>query len=279
MAEIESTAQAPAGTGEGIALSTGQAGDTAPAGSVSTQGAREQPRSQTAAPSEQAPTPANSEDTEFGWKSLEDAKRDHKALQRAFTKNQQAYAQLGDVQTLAQERAILSQLREHPGFIQWVQTELAKEATGSGDPDTAKALQIVQEQARQIAQEAVAPLYAAHVEQKVRTTFSAMDQEFGPEWQQLKPKMNELLQTWKRQGLVAPSVEQNFDYNFVKSLYAAAAAADPQFAAKAYQKRLEQKQAHTTTSQPGTAAAATASAPATSMRDAYAQARRELGLA
>jgi hypothetical protein len=278
MAEIEATAQAPAGTGEGIATSHGQAGDSAPAGSVSTRGSSEQPRSDTPAdPSEQTP-PAEA-DSEFGWKSLEDAKRDHKALQRVFTRNQQAYAQLGDVKTLAQERALLSQLREHPGFIQWVQAELAKEATGSGDPDTAKALQIVQDQARQIANEAVAPLYAAHVEQKVKTTFSEMDREFGTEWQQLKPKMNELLQTWKAQGLVSPTVDHNFDFNFVRGLYAAAAAADPQFAAKAYQKRLEQKQAQTTTSQPGTPAAATATAPATSMRDAYAQARRQLGMA
>ena len=125
----------------------------------------------------------------------------------------------------------------------------------------------------------VAPLYKAHVDQKVRTVFSEMDKEFGSNWQVMKPKMNEVLQTWKRQGLVGPGVEQNFDYNFVKSLYAAAAVADPAFAAKAYQTRLEQKQANSTISQPGTASAAVGSPQASSMREAFAMAKRQHGVA
>lgn len=273
MSDIVSASPAPAGTGEGIAPVGGQAGDSAPAGSVSTHTRSEQPSRPSADPSGQ-PEPAAAP----SGKTAEQWERDYKALQSYATKQAQAYAQLGDVNTLRQEREILSQLREHPGFIDWVNQQIAQEQAGSSDPDTMRALQIVQEQARQIAGEMVAPLYATHIEQKVKTTFSEMDKEFGPEWQQLKPKMNEILQSWKRQGLVSPQVEHNFTYDFVKSLYAAAAAADPAFAAKAYQKRLEQKQANSTVSQPGTASAATAGGPINSMRDAYAAARRQLNL-
>lgn len=276
MPDIVSTDLSPAGSGEGITSVSGQA-ELAPAGSISTQSTTsEQPRSSSADPSEQPQPTAGSE---HGWKSVEDAARDYKALQRAYTKSHQTLAQLGDLGAVAQERALLSQLREHPGFIDWVQQEMAKETAGSGDPGTVRALEIVQGEARRIAGEAVAPLYAAHVEQKVRTVFSEMDKEYGQEWQQLKPKMNEILQEWKQQGLVSPTVDQKFNFKFVKSLYAAAAADDPAFAAKAYQKRLEQKQANTTISQPGTAAGATVGAPARSMREAYAQARAQHGFA
>lgn len=276
MSDLASTAPASAGTGDGIApVSSGQAGDSAaPAGSVSTQSRSEQPSRSEADPAGQpaaAAAPAG--------KTAEQWERDYKALQSAFTKQSQAYSQLGDPRSIQEQIDILQQLREHPGFIDWVNQQIAREQAGSDDPETVKALQIVQDQARQIAAEMVAPLYATHTEQKVKTTFAEMDKEFGVGWQQLKPKMNEILQDWKRRGFVSPQVEHNFDYNFVKGLYAAAAAADPAFAAKAYQRRLEQKQANSTPSQPGTAAAATAAGPVNSMRDAYAAARRQLGLA
>lgn len=274
MSDLAPASPAAAGTGEGIALAySGQAGDSAPAGSVSTQSHSEQPSRSSAEPSGQPDATAAPP-----GKSVEQWEKDYKALQSFTTKQQQALAQLGDLKTVQQERAILNQLREHPGFIQWVNQQLAQESAGSSDPDTMRAMQIVQNEARRIAGEAVAPLYATHIENKVKTTFSEMDKEFGPEWQQLKPKMNEILQEWKQRGFVSPQVEHNFDYGFVKSLYAAAAAADPDFAAKAYQKRLEQKQANVTVSQPGTAAAATAGGPINSMRDAYAAARRQLNL-
>ena len=273
MSDIESASPTPAGSGEGIAAYGGQAGDSAPAGSVSTHTTSEQPsRSTTADPSGQTETTAAP-----AGKSVEQIERDYKALQAAYTKTTQAYAKLGDPKTISEERAILAQLREHPGFIDWVQAQIAQEQAGSNDPDTIKALQIVDARVQQGIQEAVAPLFKSHLEAKVKNTFSEMDKEFGQEWHQLKPKMNEILQEWKQQGLVSPNIEQGFTYKFVKSLYAAAAADDPQFAAKAYQKRLEQKQANSTPSQPGTAASASTGAPANSMREAYAQALRQLG--
>jgi hypothetical protein len=279
MSDIESTAPASAGTGDGIApYNSGQAADQAPAGSVSTQSRSEEPRSSTEAETV-AEQPAQQPESPIGWKTLQDAARDYKALQRAYTKSHQVLSQLGDLNQVAQERAILAQLRDHPGFIDWVTAEIAKEQAGSADPQTIKALEIVRNQVQQGIQEAVAPLYAAHVENKVRTVFSELDKELGTEWQQLKPKMNEILQTWKRQGLVSPRIEQNFDYSFVKSLAAAAMLEDPSFAAKAYEKRLQAKQANVTTSQPGTAAAAVSSAPVSSMREAYALAKRQHGVA
>lgn len=277
MSDIASASQAPAGTGEGIAPASGQAGDQVPAGSVSTQSPREQPSRAPQAETTEQPAKA----AESVGRTAQDWERDYKALQSAYTRATQAIQPLvqqhGDLNAIQQNLQILNQLREHPGFIKWVQEQVAEEQTGSKDPDTVRALQVVQDMARQEAQQMVAPLYAQHIQNKVQTVFSEMDKEYGQEWQQLKPKMNEILQDWKRQGLVSPQVEHNFNYQFVKSLYAAAAAADPDFAAKAYQKRLEQKQANVTTSQPGTAAAATAAGPIRSMRDAYAAALREHG--
>lgn len=278
MAELEPTAPSPAGTGEGIGVASGQAGASAPAGSVSTSSRPDQPRSEPPAePSADQPSPAT--ESGLGWKTIQDAERDYKGLQKLAGRYQQVLKSMGDPQTVAQERALLAQLREHPGFISWVQQELAKEQAGSGDPDTVRALQIVEERARQVAQEMVAPLYAADVERKVQTVFSEMDKEFGPEWGAMKPQMNAILAQWKAQGLVSEAVEQNFDYNFVKGLYAAAAAHDPAGAARAYQKRLEQARTNMTVSQPGTAQAATTSPQARSMREAYAQAKRDLGVA
>lgn len=205
---------------------------------------------------------------------MQDAERDYKALQREYTRITQGVKQLGDVNSLRQSQAILAELSGNPRFLSWLQAEMAQEqgVAQPQDPDTQKALEIVDARARDIAAEAMAPLYEAHMAQKADAVVKQMDAAYGPEWQTLKPKMLEIYERGVRAGVYNPQVEFNYDVGFVQSLYAAAAAADPAYAAKAYEKRLAAKQANTTANTTGVAPASVGSAPVKSFRDAYLRA-------
>lgn len=278
MPDLQSASPSPAGTGEGIAPAGGQAlgpPGTAPEASVSTLPApSEQPR----APAEPAEKPQPAGESVPGWKTLEDAARDYKEIQRAYTRATQLLGQLGDPDAIQQERALLAELRNNPEFVSWVEQQIAQQQVGNADPDTMRALQVIDQRAHQIAQSYVAPLQAAALEQKAEAVFAAMDQKHGAEWTAMRPRMREILQQGQRQGIFAPSVETNFDLAFVDGLYSMAVGADPEFAATQYQKRLAQKQAQTTTREPGTAPAAVGTGSARSFEEAYQQARQQLGL-
>jgi hypothetical protein len=218
-----------------------------------------------------------------GWKTVQDAERDYKALQREYTRIAQGVKGLGDVNALRQSHAIMAELAQDPEFVSWVQARMAKETAGSDDPDTQKALDIVDqratEKAQQIVAQAVGPLMQAHIDQKGKDVASQMDKTYGPEWQSLKPKMLELYQRGVQTGLYNPQAEYNFDFDFVRSLYAAAALADPQYVQQANQRLIASKQANTTANAPGSSPASVGSAPVRSFRDAYAAALRTHGLA
>lgn len=280
MPTLEPTSPPLAGTGEGIAsVDLGQAG-AAPAASVSTQGSSDQPRpsadSAPAAPTEQA-QPAGTSD--IGWKTLADAERDYKALQAYSTKVAQALKGLGNLEVLQRERQIMSQLREDPEFISWVEARLAKEQAGADDPDTVKALQIVDERARQLVEQELAPLRAAHVEQKTRTIFSELDTKYGKEWREQRGRMGELHRSDIQRGIVSPQADARFDFAYVEGLYQRVLGSDPEYAAKQYQRRLAQKQAQATQGQSGPAPQAVTAGKADSLEAAYAAAKRQLNMA
>lgn len=228
----------------------------------------------TATPSEQP----QAWDSELNWKTPDDAKRDYKNVQAAYTRLSQRVASLGDLNQVSQRLAFVEQLSNSPEFLEWAEAQLAKETTGSQDPQTVQALQIVRREAAQIAQKMMAPLHAQAVEQKTKQVFSEMEAKHGAEWQQQKHAMLELHQNDIRRGLVSPRAEVDFDFNYVEGLYHRVVASDPNYAAKAYEKRIAHKREHSTTSLPGTAPGAVGSGKVKTFEEAAAKAMRDLGM-
>ena len=251
-----------------------QAGDIAPAGSIASSQASGEPSQPEVTPHEQ-PQPTG--DSSLGWKSLDEAERDYKNVQAAFTKATQALKELGDPSTVRSNRALLENLRNDPEFQQWAEARVAKHKTGQSDPQTLEAIRLVQEMVRQGVQTEIAPLRAHAIEQKTKTVFSEMTTEFGPEWEQYKPKMLELHAKGLQRGWVSPRLETDFDYEYVKGLYAQVVLADPNHAARQYQKKLDGLRAQATTSQPGTAPQAVGTGKARTFEEAAAMAKKQLG--
>lgn len=275
MADGLEATTAPVPLPDGIAPADGQAPSGAP---ETPQG--EEPRPSAPEPSQpEQPEPSRQESRL--WKDLDSAERDYKQLQAQYTKLTQGLGSLGirSMGELQERMQILEGLGANPEFLDWARAQVAKATAGSGDEETQQALQVIEQIAEQKAEEKLAPLKQQALLQKVGQTFARMDQEFGPEWQTMKGRMFELLQRGKQLGLYHPSVETEFDYEFLKGLYIQAAAADPQFVAKQYEKRLRQKQSAASQSSPGTPGTATHQAEAKSMEEAYQQAKRELGMA
>lgn len=278
MATLESAAPTPAGTGPGIVPAESGQARAVPAASVSTQPPAEEPRRETpATPAEEPKAP--SWESELGWKSREDAERDYKQVQAWNTKLSQQMASLGDLNELTRERQILAELRNDPEFLSWVEARIAKEQAGDSDPETIKALQIVDARAKQIAEQAIAPMRATLLEQKTKTIFSEMDTAYGKEWRDKRGDMNALHQSDIRRGFVAPQADQRFDFDYVDALYKRVLASDPDYAAKQYQRKLAHKQSQATQSQPGAAPSTIGDGKATTFEAAYANAKRSLGLA
>lgn len=189
------------------------------------------------------------------FKDLDDAEHKYKQVQAFATRAAQQLKELGDPAHVKGQLQLLTELSQDPKFVEWAQARLAEEATGSGDPDTVRALEIIDARAREIANEAVAPFAAQALAQKTETVFSQMEKEHGPEWEQHAPAMLAILHDGYRRGWFHPRAEVGFDLDFVQGLYAMATAKDPQHAARSYQRRLEEKQKQSTVAQPGPATA------------------------
>lgn len=268
MSDLVSTSPSPAGSGAGLDSGSGLA-HTAPAGSVSPPTGRDLPA--TTAPVPSAPglpasPPAPEKDT-TDWKKRYDDTRTH-------------LESLGGLDTIQQRMRFLEGLTQDPAFMKWASERLAAQQTGQEtvDPDTMKALTLVRSLAQQEAAQMVAPLHAQALAAKAKAVFAEMDKQHEG-WQALKPQMLALHQRRIEQGLVNKTAELSFDYDYVADLYRAVAARDPEWGAREYQRSLTAKQANVTTASPGTAPSAVGQPKAGSLREAYAQAKRQHGLA
>lgn len=271
MPELESAAPPLADAGPGTTPASGYANQV-PADSIA-------PRRPAGQPTSEAPTTEHSTepwDSELGWKTPDDAKRAYKALQADYTRKSQTLKDLGDVDALRQERAFIQQLRSDPEFLAWAEKRLQAEQTGvtDPDPDTLEAIKIVE----RIAEAKLAPLKAEALKNRFESISREMDKAHGPEWTSHKGKMLEIHQGDMRKGIVSPMSEERFDLDYMQGLYARAVGSDPEYAAKAYEKRLTQKQSQVTTSAPGTAPAAVGHGKIASFEDAFAAAKRAHGL-
>ena len=266
-AESTTVAGAPAEPSQGIAPGTGQA-----AASTPTPG----PTSQTtpATPSGQAA--GNGDTPKALWNDIPSAERDYKALQAEYTKTKQQMAKFGDLSAAEQRLALMGQLQQDPKFVEWAKARLAEAETGSSDPETAKALEIVQQVAQRQVQEAIAPLMAQAQGARLAAVLQAMDRKH-PDWREHSEAMRDGLVAGIQAGIFPQNVIHKMDLKFLEQLYAMQIGLDPAVQAKAYAKDLARKQAATTQSTPGTAPAATAHAPVKSIHEALALARKQLG--
>ena len=271
-----------AASGQGTApAATGQA-DLAPAGSIAPSQTSGQPTEAAAQAASATPTEQPKEqvwDSELGWKSPEDAKRDYKQLQSYSTKLAQQIKEAGDPASIKQLREFVERLQGDPDFLDWAAKRLAKQQAGSDDPETVKALSIVDQRAEAKAREMFAPVREFMLAQKVRSVFGEMDKKYTTDWQGHRKAMGELHGRDMQRGLVHPNAEEAFDFDYVEGLYRRVIASDPNYAAKQYEKQLTQKRSQATDSRPGTAPTAVGHAKANSFEEAAAQAKRSLGLA
>lgn len=230
-------------------------------------------------PAEQPEQPAR--DSRL-FSDLDAAERDYKALQRVYTQATQALREIGDLRTLKQEREFLSQLRNDPEFLTWAQAKLDKARTGSDDPDTQKALQIVREEAERIAEEMVsrrlAPLEAHAIAQRSHAIDARMEHEHGPDWRDANERMLAILSAGKQRGWFPESVESNFDFDFVNNLYLMAVAQDPKWVAKRHERTVTGKKEKATSAEPGTPGQMESTPKVKTMEDAARLARKQLGL-
>jgi hypothetical protein len=259
----ESTAVAS----EPVATST--PGPDAPAGQASgTPAAADNQPTAPATPAAQAPAST----PRYRFKDQAEAERAHSELQSR-------YSRVGDPDQAASRLALLGQLQRDPKFVEWAKARLAEQDAGAGDPETVKALQIVESVAERKARELVAPLAAQAAQVRLAAVFQAMESKHGPEWKQYQPKMAELFRKGVEAGYFSPMANTHVSLEFVDGLYKMATGDDPDFAAKAYQKRLAAKHATSTQATPGAAANAVASGPVQSIEAAFAAAKRQHGLA
>jgi hypothetical protein len=215
-------------------------------------------------PSGQAPgTP------KYRFKDQSEAERAHSELQRQ-------YAKLGDPKSAAQRLALLQGLQNDPDFRTWAQNRLAKQEAGADDPETVRALQIVESVADRKARELLAP-YAAQAEAVSRAAaFQALTTKY-PEWREHEAGMVEALKAGVQAGIYGPGTKMSLP--LLENLLHAARGADPTYAAKEHAKKLAQQRELSTQSTPGLPASGAAAAPVSSMRDAFLLAKRQLGMA
>ncbi len=263
-----------AGSSQGIAPTTGSA---APAPAVaSTPAVESNSPTPQATPSEQAPVQSSTPKRLFN--DLDSAERDYKALQARATKAEQAISKLGDLTVAEQRLALLGQLQQDPKFREWAQARLAESETGSSDPETQKALEIVRSVAQREAQQLVAPMAAQMQQARLAAVLQAMDRKH-PDWREHQEKIRDGLVEGIQSGIFPQSAIHNMSLPFLEKLYAMTVGLDEEHVAKTYAKKLAAKQSASTTSTSGTAPAAVAHAPVTNMREAAALAKKQLGIA
>jgi hypothetical protein len=265
--DVDSTvAVAPAEPSQGIAPAAGSAAVSTPPG----------PNSQAApaTPSEQAAVQSGTPKRLFN--DLDSAERDYKALQARATKAEQALQKFGDLSQAEQRLALMGQLSQDTEFVEWAKARLAKSETGSDDPETQKAHELVNQIAERRVQAAIAPLMAQMQGAKLSAVLQAMDRKH-PDWREHQEQMRDGLVAGIQAGIFPKTVIHNMSLDFLEKVYAMTIGNDPAVMAKAYAKDLARKQAATTQSTPGTAPAATAHGPVKSMHEALALARKQQG--
>ncbi len=218
-----------------------------------------------ATPSEQAP----SRTPKYRFKSQDEAERAHSELQSRYSK-------LGDPDQAAQRLALLHGLQNDPAFRDWAKARLAEQEAGSADPETQKALQIVETVAERKAREMVAPYVAQSEAINRASVYQAMTAKY-PEWREYEPAMVEAFKAGVQSGFLSP--QARLTVPLLETLYHAATGSDPEYAAKAYAKTLAKKQASATQATPGLPAAAVSTGPIRSIDEAFAAAKREHGMA
>jgi hypothetical protein len=263
-----------AGSSQGLAPTMGQA--TEASASASTPVAEANSQTPQATPSEQ--TPGQSGTPKALFNDLPSAERDYKALQAEYTKSKQALAELGDLKAIKSQIALMKSLQGDTKFREWAQARLAESETGSGDPETVKALEIVRQVAQREAQQMVAPLAAQAQAARMAATLQAMDRKH-PEWREHQEQIRDGLVAGIQEGIFPQSVIHNMSLPFLEKLYAMTVGLDDDHAAKRYAKKLAQKQAASTSSTPGSAPTSVATGPISTIRDAFAAAQRSRGVA
>lgn len=215
------------------------------------------------------------------FSDLASAEREYKKQWAELTKLQREQAsfkeKFGDLSVAEQRVALMGQLAQDPKFREWAQSRLAESEAGSGDPETVKALEIVRQVAAREAQQMVAPLAAQAAQARLAAVLQAMDRKH-PDWRDHQEQVRDTLVSGIQKGMFPPTAIHNLSLEFLEGLYGMTVGLDPAVQAKAYAKDLARKQAATTHSTPGTAPAATASAPVSSMHEALARARKQLGV-
>jgi len=272
---------APVSAVAGTAPADGPAG-TAPAGSVSTQSdSAGEPRPAPETTTDGQPAPPGAAPARL-FTDLDHAEKQYKEVQAWNTRISQQLARLSKYGDLA---AVENMLHAHqvlvadPGFQEFARARVAESRLGTTpDPETQKALDLVEQIATQKADEAIGPLKDYVAGLKIKDGFQAMTQKYGKEWETFKPAMKALLDAWLAQGWLSPEMDTNPPPEFIETVYLAVRGKDPNFGATQYQQRLERQKALTTTASPGTAPGAVGATPVKSMDDAYQLARRQLGL-
>lgn len=240
--------------------STGQAAASTPAKS-------ENQAAATAATPDQAPsTPAK----KYRFKTQDEAERAHSELQSR-------YSRLGDPEQAAQSLSLLTSLRNDKEFQEWAKARLAKQETGSDDPETIKATEIVRNLARAEAQQMIAPYAQQAAKAQILSVVQQMTADH-PDWQEHAQKMGEAFQEGVQAGYFPRTAVPMMNLKLLKGLYNWVTGGSEEFAAKSYQKSLERKQATSTQSTPGLAPASAAPSPTKGMAAAYLATKREMGM-
>lgn len=261
MSELTAVAETPvAGAAPGTESAAGQASSTPPAAENQTASAT--PSAQ-ASPAESTP--------KYRFKSQQEAERAHSELQSKYSK-------LGDPEEAASMLQFIQQLRQDPKFREWAQSRLAEQETGSTDPETVKALQIVESVADRKARELMAPLVAQHQAVRLAAVTQAMDAKH-PEWRDHAEAMREKLLQGIQAGMIPPQAIHNISLPFMENLYAMTIGLNPEIAAKRYEQKLKTKQAQATQATPGVAPAAVAAPSTKGLEGAFRAAMKQHGLA
>ena len=244
-----------------------------------------------AGPLAQADTPAPSQADQLEsppsgaastlFKDLPDAEQRYKALQSHFTRLTQRLSPLGAHGSLDQIQsnlALFQALRQDPTFQTWARAQLAQQTTGANDPETLRALQIVEQVAERKARELVEPVQERARMEQMYGTVSAVAQKYGADWSQYQEAVKQELDAGIQAGIYPEEMNWYPTPEFLERLYLIVRSQDPNYGARQHQQRLQQLKAQQTQSQAGTAPSATAGPRANSLDEAFQAAKRELGL-
>ena len=203
--------------------------------------------------------------------------KDQTEAERAHSELQSRYSRLGDPEQAAQALSLLNSLKADEKFREWAQTRLAEQEAGSGDPETVKAMQIVEAIADRKAREMVGPIYQQEAQRRLAMVGHGMKQAHGPEWLEAKTDMDAFYMKGVQAGVFAQNSNPYLHFEITDALYKAVRG--EQREAKAYQKKLEAKQATTTQSTPGLAPSSAAAPQTKGIEGALRAAMKQHGLA